>query len=239
MFLDLFIAVIIGIAFFVGFYKGLIQPLMVELFFIGTILIILRERRLYSSIMTSLHANAVLAVMIAILLAIVAGYVGGILGGAVHRLPVLRGIDGFLGVFVHVGVAVLVSYFLISALVALDKAFTPALALASLNQAQVTALRKQVDSNALTAALVDSKDLDRLQAQSRTPGGARIETVSQLNQLATFYVDFIQPQLRTSRLSPIIAGIGRRVPVVGKVGPGDLPKPTPTPKPSPPPTPAA
>jgi hypothetical protein len=239
MFLDLLIAVIVLIGLAVGFQKGLIQPLMVELFFAGTLLFILRERRQYTAIMESLHANAVLAVLIALVIALVAAYVGGVLGGSIHRIPVVRGIDGFLGVFVHVGLAVLICYFLISAMVALDKAFTTTLPLASLNPAQVAGLRKQIDSNALTAAIVDRHDLDKLQAQARTPGGARIETVGDLNRLATFYVDFVQPQLRTSRLSPTVAGIGKRVPGVGKVGPADLPRPTPVPRPSPAPSPKA
>jgi Colicin V production protein len=237
MFLDLLIAVIILVAVVAGYQKGLIQPLMVEIFFIGTILFILRERRPYAGLMESLHANAVLAVLFALLLAVVAGYAGGVLGGSVNRVPMVRGVDGFLGIFVHVGLAVLLCYFLISALVALDKAFTSTLPLASLNQAQVAGLRKQINSNALTAALVDSRDLDNLQRQAKTPGGARIETVSQINQLATFYVDFVQPQLRTSRLSPMIVGVGKRFPVVGRVGPSDLPKPTPAPRISPAPTP--
>ncbi len=238
MAIDIVIGLAVLIALYVGYQRGVVQPLLVELFFLGAILIILRDRHSYASAMEKyLHANAVLAVFLALIIAVAAGFAGGYLGGMIHRMPVVRGVDGFLGVFVHAGFAILISYLLLSSLVVLDKAFAPTFNAATLTFAQVESIKRQLASNPLTASLVDSRDIARLEKQSKTPGGARISETPQLNQLQSLYQDFLQPQLSSSRLAPIVLSIGQKVPVLGHLGPRDLPSPSPKPKPpSPAPT---
>lgn len=242
MVIDIAIGVALLIALFVGYQRGVIQPLLVELFFVVAILLIVRDRHAYTEAMSKyLHANTIFAVFIALIIAVVAGYIGGVAGAAIHRMPVVRGVDGFLGVFFHVGLTLLGAYFLLSALVALDKAFQVTYRTATLNAAQVQQMRQAITSNPLAASIVDTRDLDNLAKQALTPnsGGARIQTVSQLDQLATLFQDFVEPQLASSRLAKPVLAAGHRIPVIGKVGPADLPTPapkatpTPTPKPSP------
>ena len=146
----------------------------------------------------------------------------------------VRGVDGFLGVFVHAGFAILISYVLLSALVAFDKAFSPTVNAASLTLKQVQTLQSNIEGNPLAAFFVDEKDLAKLRQEATTSGGARLETVSQLSQLQNFYEQFLQPQLASSRAAPIIMSIGQKIPVIGHAGPKDLPKTavSPTPKPS-------
>ncbi len=247
MILDILIGVILLIALVIGYQRGVIQPLMAEILFLGTLLLILRERAPYTAALSHyLHTNAVLDVFIALILAVIAAFIGGYIGGFFHRLPVLRGVDGLLGIFVHVGVAIVLIYLALSALVTMDKAFGPFSNQLTLSLNDVNKLQQQILSNPLTAALVDPKDLQKLQAQAKTPAGARLSSVSQLNQLNQFYIQFLQPQLYQSRAVPIILNLGHRLPVIGKVGPSDLhppptpsPHPTGTPKPSGTPKPAA
>jgi uncharacterized membrane protein required for colicin V production len=235
-FLDIAIAVVLLIALFVGYQRGVIQPLLVEIFFLGAILIILRDRQAYSNAMSHyLHANPIFSVFIALIIAVVAGYIGGMVGAAIHRMPVIRGVDGFLGIFIHVGVALLVVYLLLSALVQLDRAFTPTAKAATLTLAQVDQLQKQLLANPLTASLVDTRDLAKLRKEAQSPTGARLADVPQLNQLQTFFFDFVQPQLHGSRLAPYVLTIGSKVPVIGRVNAADLKaleKATATPSPS-------
>ena len=233
MIIDVAIAITLLIAVWVGYQKGVVQPLLVEIFFVGALVIILRDRAAYSAAMERyLHANAVMAVFLALIVAVVAGFIGGQIGSMVHRMPVVRGVDGFLGIFVHAGFVLLVSYLLLSALVTLDKAFGPTLSAATLTVQQVNSLANQIRSNPITASLVDPKDLAKLQTQAKQPGGARIETVPQLDQLQTFYEQFLQPQLAGSRAAPIILRFGQHIPIIGHVGPEDLPSRAVTPKPS-------
>jgi len=240
LFIDIAIAIALLVAIYVGYQRGVVQPLLVEIFFLGALLIIIRDRHAYQTAMEKyLHTNAVLDVFLALIVAVVAGFVGGQLGAMIHRMPVVRGIDGFLGIFVHAGFVVLISYVLLSALVAFDKAFGPTVNAATLTLQQVQALQNNIEGNPLSAFFVDEKDLAKLKQEATQPGGARLETVSQLSQLQNFYEQFLQPQLAGSRAAPVIMSIGQKIPIIGHAGPKDLPKTAVSPSPSPSTKPAA
>ena len=233
MFIDIAIAIALLVAIYIGYQRGVVQPLLVEIFFLGALLIIIRDRHAYQAAMEKyLHTNAVLDVFLALIVAVVAGFVGGQLGAMIHRMPVVRGIDGFLGIFVHAAFVILISYILLSALITLDKAFGPTVNAATLTVKQVQALTDQINGNPLTAFLVNEKDLATLKAQAAKPGGARLETVSQLSQLQNFYEQFLQPQLAGSRTAPYIMRFGQKIPLIGHAGANDLPKTAVTPTPS-------
>jgi uncharacterized membrane protein required for colicin V production len=237
LFIDLAIGLALLVALIVGYQRGVIQPLLVEIFFLAAILVIIRDRQAYSAAMGHfLHANPILDVFLALIIAVVAGYIGGVAGAAIRRMPVIRGVDGFLGIFVHLAVATIVIYLLLSALVQLDKAFNPTIRTATMTAAQVNQLASSLLSNPLTASIVDTHDLDKLHKEAATPSGARLADVPQLNQLDTFFLDFVQPQLHSSRAAPVILGIGSRIPLIGHTGPGDLKaleaQATPSPSPS-------
>lgn len=243
MIIDIVVAIMLLIAVWVGYQQGVIKPLLVEIFFLVAIVVIIRDRHAYEAAMQKyLHANVILSVFLALVVAVVAGFVGGQLGGMIHRMPIVRGVDGFLGVFVHAAVVLVLVYVALTALIALDKAFAPTVSAATLTAQQVSSLRRNLQGNPITDMLVDPKDLKKLQSQTAKPGSAaHLESTPQLDQLETFYEQFLQPQLATSRTAPVILRIGQKIPVLGHAGPGDLPKvaitPTPSAKPSPSPSP--
>jgi hypothetical protein len=228
---------------------------MAEIFFFGTLLVVFRFHEQYTNEMQKLlHLTPVLSVFVALIIAVVLGAVGGAIGGAFHRLEAIRGVDGLLGVFVHVLVSVVVIYLAVSALVTLDNAFEPALRSANLTVAQVNQLETQILSNPITAAMVSKSDLQALKAAAAKNNAAHLDSVAGIHQLQQIYTDFLQPQLHGSRIVPYILSIGQHIPVIGHVGPKDLkpvptttpvtcpsptPKPTPSPSPKTSPTPAA
>jgi uncharacterized membrane protein required for colicin V production len=223
--LDVIIIVVLLVALIIGYQKGIIQPLMTYLFFFGALFLIYRDRGQYlAGVEKYLHANTVLAIAFALIIAVLAGYGGSVVGQALHRMPIARGIDGFLGIFINVGIAIGVTYFVLSGLITFDKAFTPFVDNAKLTNAQVTALTKQIESNPLAAALVDPKDLAKLKSETKAGQQTTLSTVTQLDNLNSFYQDFVRPQLRGSRLAPYIMRIGQRIPFLGHYGPKDLPK---------------
>jgi len=226
------------VALVTGFQRGVIQPLMAEIFFFGTLLAVFRFHEQYTDQMQKLlHLTPVLAVFVALILAVVLGAVGGAIGGLFHRMEAIRGVDGLLGVFVHGVVTLVVVYLGISALVTLDNAFEPAIKSANLTLAQVNQLENQVLSNPITAAMVSSSDLKALKDSAAKSNSAHLDSVAGIHQLQQIYTDFLQPQLHSSRIVPFILGFGRRLPFIGRVGPEDLhPVPTPAvacPTPSP------
>jgi uncharacterized membrane protein required for colicin V production len=223
--LDGIIVLVLLIALFIGYQRGIIQPLMTYLFFFGAIFLIYRERVPYlNGVEKYLHANVVLAIFFALIVAVVAGYGGSVVGQALHRMPIARGVDGFFGIFLNLAIAIAVIYFVLSGMIVFDKAFGPFASNAKLTQAQVSTLAKQIESNPLAAALVDPKDLQKLKDQTKKGQTTTLSTVTQLDNLSTFYQDFIRPQLKSSRIAPYMMRIGQKIPVLGHFGASDLPK---------------
>ncbi len=221
--------ILIVVALVTGFQRGVIQPLMAEIFFFGTLLLVFRFHDQYTDQMQKLlHLTPVFAVFVALILAVVLGAVGGAIGGLFHRMEAIRGIDGLLGVFVHVVVTLIIIYLGISALVTLDNAFEPAIKSANLTLQQVNQLENEVLSNPITAAMVSKSDLQALKDAATKNNAADLNQVAGIHQLEQIYTDFLQPQLHGSRLVPFILGFGKRLPVIGRVGPDDL-HPVPTP----------
>ena len=223
--LDVVIVVVLLIALYIGYQKGIIQPLMTYLFFFGAIFLLYRERATYlSGVEKYLHANVVLAVFAALIIAVLAGYGGSVVGQALHRMPIARGVDGFLGIFLNLAIAVGVIYFVLSGLIVFDRAFGPFSSNAKLTQAQVSTLANTVESNPITAILVDPKDLQKLKDQTKKGQATTLSQVSQLDNLNTFYQDFVRPQLKGSKLAPYMMRIGQKIPLLGHFGASDLPK---------------
>ena len=223
MIIDIAVALLVLLALLLGYQRGVIQPLLAEIFFFGTLLIVFRFHDQYTTQMEKiLHINAVLSVFVALILAVILGAVGGAIGGAFHRMDAIRGIDGLLGIFVHVGVTLVIVYLAVSALVTLDNAFVPTVNKASLTLAQVNQLEQMILSNPITAAMVSKQDLASLKAAAVKTDAAHIDSIQGIKQLDQLYTGFIEPQLHGSR----------SVPFIGHVGPSDL-KPVPTPSPSP------
>ena len=238
MIIDIVIVLVLVVALITGYQRGVIQPLMAEIFFFGTLLAVFRFHDQYTNEMQKLlHLTPVLSIFVALIIAVVLGAVGGAIGGMFHRMEAIRGIDGLLGVFVHVVVTLVVIYLAASALVTLDNAFEPALKSANLTLAQVNQLENQILSNPITAAMVSKSDLDALKAAAAKNNAAHLDSVGGIHQLQQIYTDFLQPQLHGSRLVPFILSFGKHLPVIGHVGPDDL-KPVPTPSPTSCPTPS-
>jgi len=223
--IDILIVLMVVGAALVGFQKGFIQPLLAELLFVVTLLVLLDNRNAYLAFMQGVfHANAVIAVFVALILAAVFGYVGARLGGLVHRMPSVRGWDGFLGIIIQALVAVVIAYSIISTMIVLDRAVGPSVNNSALTLAQARGLQKELESNAFTAPLGDSADFRALLTRATKPGGAHITDAAGLNQVVTLYQDLFLPQLERSRLAPMVMGIGDHVPFFGHFGPQDLPK---------------
>jgi len=240
LFIDIAVGLLVVVALLLGYQRGVIQPLMAEIFFFGTLLLVFRFHDQYTTQMEKLvHINAVVSIFVALIAAVILGAVGGAIGGAFHRMESIRGIDGLLGVFVHVIVMLIVIYLGISALVTLDNAFVPTVNKATLTLDQVNQLESTILSNPITSALVSKDDLAALKKAAESTNGANIQSINGIKQLQQIYTGFLEPQLHTSRTVPIILGIGQHLPLIGHVGPGDLhPAPTPSPVcPTPTPTP--
>jgi hypothetical protein len=219
----LIVLVVLGTT-WVGFQRGLVQPLLAELFGLGTILLILHNRSGFASVAQALfHASGALAVVVALVLAILTGYLGARLGGAIHKMPVVRGVDGFLGVWLQALFGIGVCYVLISGIIVMDRAFTP-ISTPTVNAAQLHAIERQLAANPFTSTVLDGHDLQSSNAQATRSGGVRLSDLPGIGAIQGVYSDFLLPQLSGSRLAPFIMGVGRHIPGLGPFGPKDLPR---------------
>src|SRR6478752_7296566 len=83
--IDIAVLLLLVIALIIGYQKGVIQPLMAEIFFFGTLLVIFRFHDQYTNEMQKIaHLTPVLSIALAIILAIVMGAIGGAIGAAFH-----------------------------------------------------------------------------------------------------------------------------------------------------------
>lgn len=241
MIFDILIVVAVAAAVAVGFRRGMIQPLAVEIGFVLPLAIGFSHWRGLSGLFAHLHLPGIVAALFLILVAAAVAYGAGRVGGTVHRMPLVQGWDGLLGVFVHGLIAILVCYFILSTMVAMGKALGPSVDGANLDRAQVGTMRYYLLGNPILAHVVTRSDLQQVAAAAKQPGGVSISQYTSLRRIQSAYGNLLEPQLAGSHLAPVVFAIGDHVPIVGHFGPSDLPrrsvpKPSPSVSPSPSPT---
>jgi Colicin V production protein len=231
--IDIVIALVVVGAAWIGYKRGLVQPLLAEVLSLGTLVLILHNRSGFAAVVGALfHANAILAALVAVVVVGAVGYVGLRIGGAIHRMPAVRGWDGFIGVWLQALTGVAVCYLLISGIIVMGSAFGPILNSPTLSATQLAVIEARLDSNPFTGGLIDSNDLDPFASQARRPAGVRVTELPQIQQLQAVYADFLRPQLAGSHLAPFVMSVGRHIPGLGPYGPRDLPSRVPAPAPA-------
>lgn len=222
MIIDLLIVLVVIATAYIGFQRGLVQPLLAELFALSTGLVILHNRGGFAALTQAFfHANGLVTVLIGLVLVGLAGYLGARLGGSIHKMPVVRGVDGFFGIWIQVLFGIGLLYVLISGVIVLDRAFDPLKT--SVNAVQLQTLQSQLASNAFTASVVDGEQLSGFDARAARPGGVKVSDLPGVGGVISLQHDFLKPQLAGSRLAPFVMNVGRRIPGLGPFGPRDLP----------------
>jgi hypothetical protein len=219
----LIVLVVVGAA-WVGFQRGLVQPLLAELFALVTLLVILHNRSAFVAATDALfHLGAFLAVLVALVFAGLMGYLGARIGGSIHRMPVVRGADGFMGVWVQALFGIAICYLVISGIIVADRAFTP-LTAANISVTQLETVERQLSSNMFTSTVLDSHDVQTFNVLAAKPGGVQLSAVPGLGTLQSVARDILEPQLAGSRLAPFVMTVGHRIPGLGSYTSRDLPR---------------
>ena len=237
MILDILILVFVAAAVFVGYKYGTVQPVLAFVGFAVAGLLLLGHWSSYSRFLDRhIHSNGVVDGLLILAVAILIGWLGWRLGGFVHRMPIVRGADGLLGVVICGLIAIWLMYGLLSLGAALGKAFDSTIGQTTTTEAQAQAIRVWVEGNPILRLMISPTDLQQLEQAARSPNNpnSAISNFSSLQQLQTVYRVVFESQLRSSHLAPIVMWIGKHTPVIGHEGPSDLPrKPAPTPLVSP------
>ncbi|MBO0745192.1 MAG: CvpA family protein [Candidatus Dormibacteraeota bacterium] len=241
--LDLVILVFVAGAVFVGYKYGTVQPVFALLGFVLVGVILVGHWSGFSRFLDQhIHSNGVVDALLILALAILVGWAGWKLGGFVHRMPIVRGADGLLGVVVCGLIAIWLLYGVLSLGAALGKAFDGTIGQTTTTEAQAQAIRVWVQGNPVLRLMVSTSEVQQLVQAAKTPNNpnSAISDFSSLQQLQTIYRVVFESQLRSSHLAPIVMWIGQHTPIIGHEGPSDLPSraaPTPAVSPSVTPTP--
>lgn len=224
MIIDVLIVLIVLGAAWVGFQRGLVQPLLAEVLALGTLIFIYRNRTGFMAFTGAvLHANPILAFFLALVLASILGFAGAQVGGIIRKMPAVQGVDGFLGLWVQTIFGIALCYLLISGMIVMDKTFTP-ISTPTVNLSQLQDIERQLGSNLFTAGLVDSNDLQPYQAQAKKSGSVQLADLPAIGQFQTLFRDLIRPQLAGSHLAPPIMSVGHHIPGLGQYTSRDLPR---------------
>jgi len=219
----LIVLIVVGTA-WVGFQRGMIQPLLAELFVLVTVLLMLHNRDGFAALVQAFfHANGALAVVIGVVVAGLMGYLGLRLGGAIHKMPVVQGVDGFVGVWMQALFGIGLCYVLISGIIVMDRALIP-LTATNVNVTQLRVIEQDLASNAFTSGAVDGSALRTFETRAARPGGVPVADLPGVATLQGLARDFLVPQLSGSHLAPVVMNVGRHIPGMGPYGSRDLPK---------------
>ncbi len=219
MLIDILVGLIVLGGAWLGFKHGFIQPLLAEVFSLGSLAVLLHIRDGFAGLMQALfHANGFLTVLMGLIIVGVMGFLGARAGDSIRKMPAVLGVDGFLGIWLQAVAGVLFAYLLISGMVLVGRA-VPA---TSLNAAQVRTAEAVLAENPFTAGILGSADQAGLAAQARrTPIAA--SDIPVLGGLRGLYDQVLAPQLASSHLASKVMGFGQHVPGFGHLGPQDLP----------------
>ena len=219
MLIDILVGVIVLGGAWLGFRHGFIQPLLAEIFSLGSFALLLHVRDGFAALMQALfHANGFLTVLMGLIIVGVMGFLGARVGDSIRKMPAVLGADGFVGIWLQTMAGILLAYLLISGMILIGRA-VPA---TSLNAAQVRTAEVVLARNPFTAGILGSTDQTALAAQARkTPVAA--SDIPVLGGLRGLYDQILAPQLASSHLAPRVMGFGQHVPGFGGLGPLDLP----------------
>jgi uncharacterized membrane protein required for colicin V production len=210
---DVGIVLIVGAGVLIGWRKGLIGPLLAE----GTFLL--------SYWIVSTHPSLVRLVppevprplapfVLPVVLALIIGVIGRMAFQAVFQLPLTRQVDKLVGAAVNGGVAFVIAYSILLALVSAGTVLDPLAQVASIRSPQVMAMQSLLAANPQAGMMVPGGELSQLS----TVAAVRPVPLSALGQYAgviNYYEHTLRPDLKTSKLAPIVLKYGAKLPLIG------------------------
>jgi len=218
--LDFIIIVVFLLSLYWALRSGFVQPFFSELFFVGTLAVLLYQRDAFAAIINHFIKNVptFLLWIIAFVIATLMSYIGRLLGVAVRNIPIVKPIDTFAGLVLHAFLAFIAVYLALTAMVSLDHAFSMFANVSNntLTKTQAISLINYLKANPVSTAIVGSHQLDELQ-KAVIAGEASVKVDQGIVNVASFYLHYIYPQLQNSSLGPLILGWGSRLPVLGSL----------------------
>jgi uncharacterized membrane protein required for colicin V production len=210
---DIGIAILIAVAAIAGWRKGFIAPLFaVGLSLLG--LYALYNGPAAGSLPTGTTGIGLGVVVIGFAASII-GRVGAMLVGLVHRISILKAADRTLGVPLGAVTGLVAVYAALTAVVSFDNLLAPFHGKASVDQAAVAAMKAALQANPQFSVMLDQGTLDTMATQV-VKQAIPADQLATYDQTLSFYEGTVRPELVSSRLAPVILGVGEHLPFLGR-----------------------
>ena len=210
---DIGIAVLVAVSAFAGWRKGFIAPL----FAVG--LSLLGLYALYNGpaagALPSGTAGLGLGVVVIGFAASIIGRVGSVLVGLVQRVSILKAADHTLGVPLGAVTGLIAVYAALTAVVSFDNLLAPFHGKATVDQAAVAAMKAALQANPQFSVMIDQGTLDTMATQV-VKQAIPAEQLATYDQTLSFYEGTVRPELVSSKLAPVILGVGQYLPLLGR-----------------------
>jgi uncharacterized membrane protein required for colicin V production len=212
--IDLAIVVVIGLGVLIGWKNGLIGPLLAEGTFLFSYWFVSTHPGVVSIIPSGIPRPLATLILPAVL-ALIVGFVGRAIFMSFFRLPLTRTLDKLLGAAANGAVAFVIVYVVLLGLVGAGNVLDPLTKVRSIQPTQVAAMQMLLAEHPQVAGFVPSGELGQLAAISSVHPIA-LAQLGQYAQVINYYENTLRPQLATSRLAPLVAQYGARLPIIGR-----------------------
>lgn len=213
--IDAAIVIVVGLGLLLGWSRGLIGPLLAEAGFLVTFWIVITHPALLDALVPPSIPRPFAMVALPGLIGLVTGIVGRILLGTAFRLPLARQADRVLGAAVHGALAGVIVYVALLGLAGVDHVLGPISGVATIGSPQVAAARSLLGRYPEAGSFIDPAQLAQLGSVAALHP-VPFTALGQYAQALAWYERELRPQLRSSRLAPLVLRLGARLPVIGR-----------------------
>jgi uncharacterized membrane protein required for colicin V production len=212
---DLAIILAVALGVLMGWSRGLIGPLLAEATFLIGIFVISKQPNLVAGLVPQGIPGPVGTLGLLAAISVVVGVVGRLVLGMLFRLPLARKGDKLVGAVAHGALALVLVYVLLIGVASADKVLAPINAVASIRSPQLQAMQSLLSQYPQAAGIVNPSELGRL-ANVASGRAVPFDQLGQYAKAINWYEHDLRPQVKTSRIAPIVMQIGRHLPIIGQ-----------------------
>ena len=210
---DVGIVLVIGAGVLIGWRKGLIGPLLAEGAFLASYWVVSTDPALVRLVPNEVP-RPLAPFVLPLILALLIGFIGRMVFEAIFHLPLTRQLDKVVGAAVNGGVALVIAYSILLALVSAGKVLDPLGKAAAIRGPQVAAMQSLLAANPQAAIVVPGGELSRLSTMTDI-APVPLAALGQYASVINFYERTLRPDLKTSKLAPLVLKWGASLPLIG------------------------
>jgi uncharacterized membrane protein required for colicin V production len=206
---------VLALGLLLGWSRGLVGPLLAEAGFLVTLWIVITHPAILDAIVPPSVPRPLAIVALPGIIGLAVGIVGRTLIGPAFRLPLARQVDRLLGAAVHGALAGVAVYVVVVGMAGADRVLAPLNGVATIGSSQLAAARSLLGQYPEAGGFVDPSQLSQLSSVAAIHP-LPFTALGQYAQWLDWYERELRPQLKGSRLAPVVLRLGAHLPVIGR-----------------------